>query len=99
MGKYTLMVSALGGAIGGYVISNEKMRHEMAEASDAGEMAKTFGYHLASDGRKVVRELRSFVGHRNIGQKLKSAGTYATARLHGARRRLTRQAKKSAVKN
>ena len=93
------MVSALGGALGGYVLSNEKMRHEMAEAPDVTEMAKTFGSHLASDGKKVTRELRSFVGHQNVRGKLKSAGTYATARLHGARRRLTRTAKKSVVKN
>ena len=41
MKKISLLLSTLGGAMGGYLLSNKKLREELMKAKDAETAAKT----------------------------------------------------------
>lgn len=78
----------------GYILSNEKLRKDMAEAPNAEAMAKMLGQHMAKDGKKVAKEVKGFVESDDVQKNLKKAKAFASKKLGVAQKELEKYAKK-----
>lgn len=94
MKKFSLLVGTLGGALAGYILSNEKLRNRMAEAPNAEAMAKMLGEQLTKDGKKVAKEVKTFVESDDVQKNLKKAKAFATKKLGVAQKELEKYTKK-----
>ncbi len=94
MKKFSLLVGTLGGALAGYILSNEKLRTRMAEAPNAEAMAKMLGEQLTKDGKKVAKEVKTFVESDDVQKNLKKARAFASKKLGVAQKELEKYAKK-----
>lgn len=88
MRKFSLLLGALGGALGGYLLSNDKLRHELSKAKTPESAAKTLGKHLQSDGKKLAKEVQDFVQSPDVQRNLKKAKHYATGKLKEAKKQV-----------
>ncbi|MBP9750302.1 MAG: hypothetical protein KBC95_00470 [Candidatus Peribacteraceae bacterium] len=77
MRKYTLLFGALGGAMAGYLFSNDKLRKELATAKTADDASKILGKHLAQDGKKIGGEVKKFVDSDMVQDNMSKMKTYA----------------------
>ena len=57
MRKFSLLLGTLGGALAGYILSNDKLRKQMAEAPNAEAMAKMLGQHPTKQNNKKKQKL------------------------------------------
>ncbi len=94
MRKFSLLLGTLGGALGGYILSNEKLRKQMAEAKNAEGMAKVLGQHLTKDGKKIAREVKVFVESDEVQKNLHKAKAFASKKLGVAQKELEKYARK-----
>ena len=94
MRKFSLLLATLGGALGGYILSDEKLRKEMAGAPNAEAMAKLLGQHLTKDGKKVAHEVKLFVESDEVRKNLRKAKSFASKKLGVAQKELEKYAKK-----
>lgn len=109
MKKLSLLLGALGGATAGYLLSNKKLREQLANVKDAEEAAKLLGKHLQSDGKKLAKQVQDFVESDEVQQNVKKAKKYAKGKVDEAKgelkeltckgkKRVVKAAKKSATK-
>lgn len=96
MKKFSLLLGTLGGALGGYILSNDRLRKQLADAKDANAMAKVLGQHLTKDGKKVAKEVKTFVESDEVQKKLSHAKAFASKKLGVAQRELEKLMKKGA---
>ena len=89
MKKISLLLSTLGGAMGGYLLSNKKLREELMKAKDAETAAKTLGKHLQRDGKKIAGQVREFVGSEDVQLNIAKAKQFAKKKADEARRELS----------
>ncbi len=94
MKKFSLLLGTLGGALAGYIMSNDKLRKEMAEAPNAEAMAKMLGQHLTKDGKKIAKEVKTFVESDEVQKNIGKAKTFASKKLGVAQKQLEKYAKK-----
>ena len=94
MRKFSLLLGTLGGAMAGYILSNEKLRKQMTDAPNAEAMAKILGQQMAKDGKKISREVKTFVESDDVQKNLKKAKAFATKKLVVAQHELEKYAKK-----
>ena len=94
MKKFSLLLGTLGGALAGYILSNEKLRKQMADAPNAEAMAKLLGQQLTKDGKKVAKEVKGFVESDDVQKNLKKAQAFASKKLGVAQKELEKYAKK-----
>ncbi len=94
MRKFSLLLGTLGGALAGYILSNERLRKKMAAAPNAEAMAKMLGEQLTKDGKKVAREVKGFVESEDVQKNLKKAKAFASKKLGVAQKELEKYAKK-----
>ncbi|MBI2635774.1 hypothetical protein HYW84_00400 [Candidatus Peregrinibacteria bacterium] len=94
MRKFSLLLGTLGGALAGYILSNERLRKQMASAPNAEAMAKLLGQQLTKDGRKVAKEVKGFVESEDVQNNLKKAKAFASQKLGSAQKELKKYAKK-----
>ncbi|MFH0770821.1 MAG: hypothetical protein V1926_05625 [Candidatus Peregrinibacteria bacterium] len=85
MKKLSLLLGALGGAMAGYLFSNEKLRAELSAAKDAETAAKLLGKHLQQDGKKLASNVQSFVESDEVQAHLKTWKNFAGKKLSEAR--------------
>jgi hypothetical protein len=98
MRKFSLLLGTLGGALAGYVLSNDKLRKGLSEAKDAESAAKLLGEHLTKDGKKIAKEVKTFVESDDVQKNLKKAKKYATEKMGVAQEKLEKMMKKGAKK-
>lgn len=77
MKKFSLLLGTLGGAMAGYVFSNNRLREQLSKAKDAEAAAKVLGKHLAQDGKKLGAQIKEFVESDEVKQNLTKARKYA----------------------
>lgn len=94
MRKFSLLLGTLGGALAGYILSNEKLRKQMADAPNAEAMAKMLGEQLTKDGKKVAKEVKGFVESEDVQKNLKKAKAFASKKLGVAQKELEKYTKK-----
>lgn len=94
MRKFSLLLGTLGGALAGYILSNDRLRHRMANAPNAEAMAKMLGEQLTKDGKKVAKEVKTFVESDDVQRNLKKAKAFATKKLGVAQKELEKYARK-----
>lgn len=81
MKKLSLLVGALGGAMAGYVFSNNKLREDLSSAKDAEEAGKILAKHLQKDGQQIGKEIHQFVKSDAVQDNVEKAKKYADAQL------------------
>lgn len=94
MRKFSLLLGTLGGALAGYILSNDKLRKQMADAPNAEAMAKMLGQQLTKDGKKVAKEVKGFVESEDVQKNLKKARAFASKKLGVAQKQLEKYASK-----
>ncbi len=77
MRKYSLLFGALGGALAGYLFSNDKLRKELATAKTADDASKILSKHLSQDGKKIGGEVKKFVDSDMVQDNMAKMKTYA----------------------
>lgn len=88
MKKFSLLLGALGGAMAGYLLSNDKLRDALIKAKDAESAARTLGKHLQRDGRKLAREVQSFVESDDVRRNLGTFKTFARLKADEAKQQI-----------
>ncbi|MBI2524221.1 hypothetical protein HYW11_03355 [Candidatus Peregrinibacteria bacterium] len=73
MKKLSFVVSALGGAVLGYLASNKKLREELSKAKNTDAVRKVLAHHLHKDGQSIGHELRSFLESGPMQKKIQGA--------------------------
>ncbi len=86
MKKFSLLLGTLGGALAGYLLSNEKLRGDLQKAKDPEAAAKLLGKHLQADGAKMAKEVKKFVESDDVQKNLGKAKKFATAKLNEAKK-------------
>jgi hypothetical protein len=90
MKKLSLLISTLGGAMGGYLLSNKKLREELVNAKDTEAAAKSLGKHLQRDGKKIAEQMRDFVESEDVQANLTKAKSYTKDRVDEAKQELNK---------
>lgn len=90
MKKLSLLIGTLGGAMAGYLFSNQKLRKDLSEAKDAETAARLLGKHLQQDGRKLAAQAQEFVESDEVRKNWKKAKIYAQDTFDVARKELTK---------
>lgn len=88
MKKLSLLISTLGGAMGGYLLSNKKLREELVNAKDAEAAAKSLGKHLQRDGKKIAEQMREFVESDDVQSNLTKAKVFTKGKVDEAKAEL-----------
>ncbi len=96
MKKISLLLGALGGAMAGYVFSNQKLRNELSEAKDAEAAAQILGKHMKSDGKKIGKEVWDFVQSDEVQKNINHAKKYAEKQFKTAKTEVQKYMKKEA---
>ncbi len=86
MKKFSLLLGTLGGAMAGYILSNDKLRQELLKAKDPEAAAKMLGAHLSKDGKKIAKEVKSFAESDDVRKNLEKAKTYAQKKFDEAQK-------------
>lgn len=90
MKKLSLLLGSLGGAMAGYLFSNQQLRKDLAAAKDAESAAKLLGSHLQHDGKKLAEQVRHFVSSDEVQENLQKAKSFAHQTFVSARKELMR---------
>lgn len=98
MKKVSLLLGTLGGALAGYILSNDKLRHELTNAKDAETAAKALGAHMAKDGKKIAKEVKTFAESDDVQKNFKKAKTFASDKFNEAQKKLQTMMAKSGKK-
>ena len=88
MKKISLLVGALGGALGGYLLSNAKLRESLSNAKDPEDAAKLLGKHLQQDGKKLAKDVQAFIESKEVQQNLSKAKKFAVKQAGEARKQI-----------
>jgi len=95
MKKLSLLIGTLGGAMAGYLFSNQKLRKELATAKDAETAARLLGRHLQQDGKKLAAQAQEFVESEDVQRNWKKARSYAQEKFDLASRELAKLVKRA----
>ena len=88
MKKISLLIGALGGALGGYLLSNTKLREGLMNAKDPEHAARILGKHLQQDGKKLAKDAQSFIESKEVQDNLKKARKFAEQRMNDAKKQV-----------
>src|SRR3989338_10002835 len=88
MKKFSLLIGALGGALGGYLLSNTKLREGLLDAKDPEHAAKLLANHLRNDGKKLAKEAQNFLESKEVQSNIAKARKFATKKMHEAKRQV-----------
>ncbi|MBI1934522.1 hypothetical protein HYS30_02540 [Candidatus Peregrinibacteria bacterium] len=75
MKKLSFVVSALGGAVLGYLASNQRLREELTKAKGPVAARKILAGHLQKDGKRIGQDIRSFLESAHVQKKIRGAQT------------------------
>lgn len=89
MRKLSMLLGALGGAMAGYLFSNNTLRDELYNAKDAEAAGKILAKHLKKDGQKVGGEVKKFVRSDDVQRNLHKAKAYVQKKAKKLRGEIT----------
>ena len=95
MRKFSLLLGALGGAMAGYILSNDKLRQELSKAKSPESAARALGKHLQKDGKKIAHEVKQFAESDDVQRNLKKAKAFASAKFGEAKKGVAKFVKKT----
>lgn len=94
MKKISLLLTALSGAVAGYLFSNKKLREELGNVKDSEEAAKILARHIKTDGKKVGQEIAEFVNSDAVQKTFTQARQYAKKEVDRAKSEIKKLADK-----
>ncbi|OGJ57487.1 hypothetical protein A3H22_04065 [Candidatus Peribacteria bacterium RIFCSPLOWO2_12_FULL_55_15] len=75
MKKFSFIISTLGGAVLGYLASNQRLREELTKAKGPNATRKILAGHLQKDGKRIGQDIRSFLESAHVQKKIRGAQT------------------------
>jgi len=90
-------MGAVGGAMAGYLLSNDKLREELMNAKNTDDAAKALGKHLQTDGKKVAGEMQRMAKSEEVQKNIKKAKKYALSQWSDAEKKMKGWVKKGSV--
>ena len=94
MRNLKFLIGALGGAFGGYMLSNKKLRKQLSEAKDANEAAKILGKEIQKSGKGVAKDIREWIDSEEFQQKFDLAKGYLSGKGELLKKEVTKSVKK-----
>ncbi len=94
MRKFSLLLGTLGGAMAGYLLSNDKLRNDLSKAKDPEAAAKLLATHLAKDGKQLGHEVKKFAESEHVQKNIKQFSKYAKDKASEAQKGLETMMKK-----
>ncbi|MBU2214096.1 hypothetical protein KKC44_04670 [Patescibacteria group bacterium] len=88
MKKISLLIGALGGATAGYLLSNKKLRDELAKAKDPEAAARLLGKHLQRDGKKLAKHVQEFVESEDVQKNIRKAKSFTKKKVDEAKQEI-----------
>lgn len=88
MKKFSLLIGALGGALGGYLLSNTKLREGLLDAKDPEHAAKLLARHLKDDGKKIAKEAQNFLESKEVQNNIAKARKFAAMKMNEAKKQV-----------
>jgi hypothetical protein len=85
MKKLSFLLGTVGGALAGYVFSNQKLRDQLLKAKDASQAAKILGKHLSEDGQIVAKEVGQLAEQYDLDDKLAGGKKYVQSYYKSAK--------------
>lgn len=85
MKKLSFLLGTVGGALAGYVFSNQKLRDQLLKAKDASAAAKILGKHLSEDGQIVAKEVGQLAEQYDLDDKLAGGKKYVQSYYKSAK--------------
>lgn len=73
----------------GYLLSNKKLREELANVKDTEAAAKLLGAHLQRDGKKLAKQVQEFVKSDEVQDNLQKAKAFTQAKVDEAKQELS----------
>ncbi len=95
MKRFSLLLGAIGGALGGYLLTNEKLRTDLMKTKSPEAAAKLLGKHLQTDGKKIAKEAKAFLESDDVQKNLSKAKKLATAKFKEAKKEANRLIKRA----
>ena len=94
MKKVSLLLTTLGGAMAGYLLSNKKLREDLSKAKNTEDAANTIGKHLKTDSKKFAKDVKDFYNSDEVQDNLREAKKYAMDQAKVAKGELQKLATK-----
>jgi len=94
MKRFSLLLGAIGGALGGYLLSNDKLRTDLQRAKTPEAAAKLLGKHLQQDGSKIAKEAKAFIESEDVQKNVSKMKKFATKKLKEAKKGMQEMVKK-----
>lgn len=88
MKKLSILIGTLGGALGGYLLSNTKLREGLMNAKDPEQAARILGKHLQQDGKKLAKDAQTFIESKEVQHNLKKARKFAEQKMNEAKKQV-----------
>ena len=105
MKKFNFLIGALGGALGGFVLSNKKLRNQLGEAKTKKEAAKILGEAIQKSGSELANDTKKLLESEEVQSKLKNFKEFANEKwadlqteVSGIAKRAVKTAKKETTK-
>lgn len=90
MKKLSFLLGTVGGALAGYVLSNQKLRDQLVKAKDAAQAAKILGKHLSQDGQIVAKEVGQLAEQYDLDDKLAGGKKFVKDYYTSAKKEVTK---------
>lgn len=84
MKKLSLFLSTVGGALGGYLLSNKSLRTNLSKSKSADEALRTFSTAVKKDSQKVAKEAKDFLHSDAVQSKINDVKKMADSKLKDA---------------
>ena len=77
MRKFNFFIGAMGGALGGFILSNKKLRKQLQEAEDGKQAAVILGEAIKKSGGDLAHEAKQWLESEETQEKMSAWKEYA----------------------
>ena len=76
MRKLNFLLGAIGGMLGGLLMSNKKLRRDLRAVNDPKEAAKLVGKELQRSGKQIAEEAKEWMEREDVQRNMRKAKRY-----------------------
>ncbi|MBP9773038.1 MAG: hypothetical protein KBD00_00225 [Candidatus Peribacteraceae bacterium] len=96
--QYMTMFGTVGAALAGYLLANEKLRHELRNAEDAEDAVKLLSKHVKNDTTRFAIDIKKYARSGALTKKWHNTQDYMKDKFGAMKRTAKREAKEVKAK-